>query len=162
MGREIERKFLLRDDGWRSEAQGWQDMRQGYLTRNGRSSVRVRRAGDQAFLNIKSAELGVERLEFEYPIPVADADEILARLCDGPLVEKRRYRVPVGRHVWEIDEFSGANRGLIVAEVELGQPDEGFERPAWLGREVSHEARYYNVCLARYPYCQWAEEERRG
>ncbi|HYW03126.1 MAG TPA: CYTH domain-containing protein [Gammaproteobacteria bacterium] len=160
MGREIERKFLVTGDGWRAEAEEWLDMRQGYLVLEGRSSVRVREAGERAWLNIKSAELGVERREFEYPIPAADAREMLAHLCRHPLVEKRRHRVPVGDHVWEVDEFFGDNAGLVVAEIELGHPDEPFRRPPWLGREVSHEARYYNVRLVRHPYRDWSVAER--
>lgn len=160
MGREIERKFLVTGDGWRAAAAGWQDMRQGYLVLEGRSSVRVREAGEDAWLNVKSAELGIERREFEYAIPAADAREMLAHLCQGPLVEKCRHRVPVGDHVWEVDEFFGDNAGLVVAEVELAHPDEAFQRPPWVGREVSHESRYYNVRLVRHPYREWSVAER--
>jgi len=162
VAREIERKFLVAGDGWRAAADASQDMRQGYLVLEGRSSVRVREAGGEAWLNIKSFELGIERREFEYAIPVADAREMLANLCQGPLLEKCRHRVPVGGHVWEVDEFFGDNAGLVVAEIELGHPDEPFERPSWVGREVSHEPRYYNVRLVRHPFRNWSAAERGG
>lgn len=156
MGREIERKFLVTGDGWRAAAVDAVPMRQGYLATDPACSVRVRIEGGSARLNIKSATLGVERLEFEYPIPVADAEEMLARLCTTPPVEKVRYRVPWGGHVWEVDVFEGANAGLVVAEIELPDPDAPFERPPWVGEEVSHDPRYYNVMLARHPYREWA------
>jgi adenylate cyclase len=155
MGKEIERKFLLKHAGWRAQIRATEQMRQGYLQSNLLSSVRVRISGEHAFLNIKSATLDVSRLEFEYAIPVADATEILDALCEKPLIEKRRHEVPVGNHLWEIDEFEGDNAGLIVAEIELQRADEIFERPDWLGEEVSHDPRYYNVCLVKHPYSQW-------
>lgn len=158
MGREIERKFLVTGDGWREAAVAAVPMRQGYLASDPACSVRVRIEGCEARLNIKSAELGVARLEFEYPIPVADAEQMLARLCTTPPVEKVRHRVPWGGHVWEVDVFEGANAGLVVAEIELSDPDEPFERPPWVGREVSDDPRYYNVTLARRPYRDWADE----
>ena len=162
MGWEIERKFLVTGDGWRARAGAGIAMRQGYLAGAGRSSVRVRLEGDQARLNIKGATLGVQRLEFEYAIPPEDARHMLEELCEGPLVEKTRYPVQVGGHVWEVDCFSGDNAGLVVAEVELAHADEDFEMPAWAGPEVSHLPRYYNVALVRHPYREWSEAERRG
>ena len=105
---------------------------------------------------IKSATLGVERLEFEYTIPVADAEVMLARLCGTRVLAKTRHYVPAGAHTWEIDEFEGANAGLVAAEIELARADEPFVRPAWLGAEVSADPRYYNVCLLEHPYTQWA------
>ncbi len=160
MAIEIERKFLVLNDSWRAVADAGAPYRQGYLSRvTGteavRSSVRVRTDGERAFLNIKSATLGIRRQEFEYEIPLADAQTILADLCVGSMVEKTRYHVSVGAHVWEIDVFAGANAGLIVAEIELGHEDELFERPNWLGAEVSDDPRYYNVCLADRPYSSW-------
>lgn len=160
MAREVERKFLVRGDGWREQVSHSEDFRQGYLAGGGRSSVRVREAGGRAQLNIKSATLGVERREYEYEIPLADAREMLAELCDGALIDKRRHWVPHGDHVWEIDEFRGDNAGLVVAELELDSPDERFEPPPWLDREVSHLARYYNVALVEHPYRDWSEAER--
>ncbi|WP_114241505.1 CYTH domain-containing protein [Dyella sp. C9] len=166
MGIEIERKFLLRGDGWRDAATRSERIAQGYLVsaqalRDGyaRSSVRVRRSGERAWLNIKSAQLGIERAEFEYPVPLADAEQMLATLCDGVL-EKIRHYVTVEGTLFEVDEFFGDNAGLVVAEVELDAPDEAFPRPSWLGREVSHLPRYYNVNLIDHPYAHWSEDER--
>jgi adenylate cyclase len=154
MPREIERKFLLKNDSWRAIVHASRRIQQGYLCGNQRASVRVRLDGEQANLNIKSATLGVERTEFEYPIPPADARAMLAELA-GSVVEKTRHEVRHGGHLWEIDEFAGANQGLIVAELELGDPDEAFARPDWLGEEVSGEPRYYNTELAKHPYSRW-------
>lgn len=155
MAIEIERKFLVADDRWRALADDGCPMRQGYLASDPRSSVRLRISGDAAYLNIKGATVGAQRLEFEYPVPLADAEVMLDQLCSGPLVEKRRHRLQAGAHVWEIDVFSGDNEGLVVAEIELGAVDEPFERPAWLGEEVTEQTRYYNACLVRRPYNTW-------
>ena len=160
MAIEIERKFLVVDGSWQALADTGTRYRQGYLSRvtgadRARSSVRIRTDGDRAYLNIKSATLGISRQEYEYPLPLADAEAMLADLCVGAIVEKTRYRVPAGRHVWEVDVFAGANTGLIVAEIELSCEDEAFERPAWVGEEVSDDPRYYNVCLAERPYSSW-------
>ncbi|MFZ1327200.1 MAG: CYTH domain-containing protein, partial [Candidatus Contendobacter sp.] len=144
MGTEIEHKFLLRDERWRQQTTRSVRMRQGYLTSDERCSVRVRVAGDQGFLNVKSGTLGIQRSEYEYPIPLAEAEEILDTLCAKPVLEKTRHYVLVGEHCWEVDEFAGANAGLIVAEVELSRPDEPFERPDWAGEDVSGDPRYYN------------------
>lgn len=154
MGIEIERKFLIKNESWRADVRSSQYLAQGYLGGT-RSSVRVRVSGDQAWLNIKSHTLGSSRLEFEYPIPRADADTLLAELADGPVISKVRHLVPVGAHVYEIDEFDGPNEGLIVAEIELGAIDEEFLRPDWLGAEVTDDSRYYNIQLARRPYTTW-------
>ncbi|MBK7541538.1 MAG: CYTH domain-containing protein [Candidatus Competibacteraceae bacterium] len=155
MGIEIERKFLIRNDGWRQQVERSARMRQGYLTSDARCSVRVRLADGQGFLNIKSGTLGIQRSEYEYPIPATEAEEILDALCEKPLLEKTRHFVRHGQHLWEIDEFAGDNAGLIVAEVELRRPDEPFARPDWLGEDVSHDIRYYNSQLARRPYTTW-------
>ncbi len=160
MAREIERKFLLASDAWRSAARGSVPMRQGYLASTGEVSIRVRQEGSKAFLNLKSATLGISRDEFEFPLPAVGAAEVLDRFCRERCVEKVRHYVQVGRHRWEIDEFSGDNAGLVVAEVELDDEQEAFDMPAWLGREVSFERRYYNVCLLDYPYRHWTEAER--
>ena len=166
MAIEIERKFLLANDGWRAGIERSEPIAQGYLVgaqalRDGtaRASVRARLAGTQAWLNIKAARLGIERAEFEYPIPVDDARDLLATLCDGVL-EKTRHHVRVDGVLFEVDEFAGDNRGLIVAEVELPAVDAPFPRPPWLGREVSTLARYYNVNLIAHPYRQWSPAER--
>jgi adenylate cyclase len=154
MPREIERKFLLKNDSWRSSAHASRPIQQGYLCGNSRASVRVRLDGAHGNLNIKSATLGVERTEFEYPIPADDARAMLAELA-GSVVEKTRHEVRHGGHLWEIDEFAGANQGLIVAEIELDDPNEIFARPDWLGEEVSADPRYYNTELAQHPYSRW-------
>lgn len=166
MGIEIERKFLLADDGWRKEVSSSQPIAQGYLVdaraiREGtaRASVRVRISGELAWLNIKSAEVGIARAEYEWPLARADAKVMLKTLCHGVL-EKLRHHVEVQGWVFEIDEFLGANRGLVVAELEMPDPHIIYPRPAWLGREVSALARYYNVNLIEHPYAKWSDGER--
>jgi len=163
MGVEIERKFLVVGDAWRNEVSHVQSMAQGYLAGppQARCSVRVRIAGEAAFLNIKSVADGIARDEYEYAIPVADARRMLDTLAGSP-VAKRRHHVTLGAHLFEIDEFEGDNAGLVVAEIELDSVDEAFARPAWLGREVSHLPRYYNLNLATYPYARWSAAERAG
>ncbi len=158
MATEIERKFLLSGDSWRDGISKQSHYRQGYLANSSAASVRVRVADGKAHLNIKGMTLGVSRKEFEYEIPLADGLDMLDNLCVGPLIEKRRYFVEYGDHTWEIDVFEGDNAGLVVAEVELGSEDEPFERPPWLGEEVSHEERYYNVCLVKHPYKEWKDK----
>jgi adenylate cyclase len=160
MPREIERKFLLLSDAWRVLAHRRQAMSQGYLAGSERVSVRIRVAGDEAHLNIKSGGLGASRLEYEYAIPVDEARELL-KLCPGPLIEKTRHYVDFGGFEWEVDEFGGTNRGLIVAELELDAEDQVFPRPAWLGTEVTHLRRYYNVSLVEHPFSAWTDAERR-
>jgi adenylate cyclase len=162
MATEIEHKFLLRDDRWRSQVERSARLRQGYLISDARCSVRVRVAESQGFLNIKSGTLGIQRSEYEYPIPLAEAEEILDTLCAKPLLEKTRHYLKFDQHLWEIDEFSGENAGLIVAEVELSRIDEPFARPDWLGKDVSYDIRYYNSQLARHPYQTWPERKERG
>ena len=166
MGIEIERKFLVSDDGWRRLVEHREPIAQGYLVgaqalRDGsaRASVRARVAGERAWLNIKAATPGIARTEFDYPIPVDDARVLLAGFCDGVL-EKVRQHVRVDGMLFEIDEFHGDNEGLIVAEIELPALDATFPRPPWLGREVSALTRYYNVNLIAHPYCQWTAVER--
>lgn len=156
MAEEIERKFLVLNDSWRKQVYRQSVMRQGYLSGSDKSSIRVRLADDKAYLNIKSATLGVYRKEYEYEIPVADANELLDQLCQGPLIEKTRYYVKYADHVWEVDVFAGDNAGLIVAEVELAHEQEEFAVPQWAGDEVSGDTRYYNVCLVKHPYKDWS------
>ncbi len=156
MGLEIERKFLVRSDAWR-QACGKDPGRhlcQAYLNRDPGRTVRVRIDGEQGFLTIKGRSVGATRSEFEYAIPRADAQALLA-LADGPLVEKRRHRLAMGALVWEIDEFLGANAGLVVAEIELAHEDQPFEHPDWLGDEVTQDPRYFNSALAARPYSSW-------
>ena len=161
MGIEIERKFLVTSDDWRAAAHAVIPMAQGYINDTAamesgaqKASVRVRIQGDEAYLNIKSRELGHTRQEFEYPVPVNEARELLA-LCVGGLIDKRRYLVQHDGLLWEVDEFLGDNAGLVVAEVELESPDQVFAKPDWAGAEVTDELRYYNLALASRPYTQW-------
>jgi len=163
---EIERKFLVTGDGWRAAAHAVLPMAQGYINDIGamdrgeqKASVRVRIQGDEAFLNLKSRELGSTRQEFDYPIPPDDARALLA-LCVGGLIDKRRHLVRHEGHLWEVDEFLGDNAGLVVAEIELSSADESFVLPPWAGREVTDESRYYNLALASHPYAVWSAEER--
>ena len=155
MGLEIERKFLVINDHWRTVTDAGLDCIQGYFTTNKQCSIRVRLTGDKANLNIKSATLGIVRSEYDYAIPAQDAEDMLRHLCTKPLIEKKRYHVRHGRHLWEIDVFSGANAGLVVAELELARIDEPFAKPDWVGAEVSDDPRYYNVCLVQHPYSSW-------
>jgi len=155
MGIEIEKKFLLRNSDWRQHADAGTLFKQGYLVGSEKSSVRVRIEGDKANINIKSATLGVRRQEFEYPIPLEDAQILLGTLCQKPLIEKTRYHVTYTGHVWEIDVFEGDNTGLVVAEIELADEEEVFARPDLLGEEVSEDPRYYNVSLVKHPFCDW-------
>jgi len=157
MAQEIERKFLILNDDWKQHVSHSDYYRQGYLSGGEKCSIRVRISNDKAFLNIKSATLGIQRTEFEYEIPLDEGMEMLQRFCSGAVIEKTRYFVPLQNHVWEIDVFDGANAGLVVAEIELDDVDEVFVRPDWLGEEVSDDPRYYNVCLVEHPYCDWEE-----
>jgi adenylate cyclase len=157
MALEIERKFLLRDEGWRKQVERSLAMRQAYLGGDG-VSVRVRFEGDQARLNIKQLRLGLVRDEFEYAIPLVDARRLM-ELAAGGGTEKTRHFVRHAGMLWEIDEFHGDNQGLIVAEVELESEHQEFERPPWLGKEVTGAERYYNVALARFPYRYWPSEQ---
>lgn len=152
MGIEIERKFLVHGDGWRTAQP--QRIVQAYLSRDKQRTVRVRIAGSDAFLTIKGLTQGATRAEFEYPIPLADAEAMLP-LCDGPRVEKLRHRLPHGGLTWEVDEFLGENAGLVVAELELSSEHQPFDRPPWLAEEVTDDARYYNANLAAQPFGRW-------
>ncbi len=161
MAIEIERKFLLSSDDWRQQVGTTQHIAQAYLAvsplEQASSSVRVRICDDCANINVKGMTLGIQRTEFEYPIPIEDAQTMLGRLCQQPVLEKYRHIVEMAGHRWEIDEFLGENTGLIVAEIELTDLDEPFERPAWLGEEVSDDPRYYNVLLVSQPFSSWQE-----
>lgn len=155
MGTEIERKFLVTGDGWQQGSS--QLYRQGYLVAERERSVRIRQTEENALITIKGAIRGATRDEFEYEIPIADAEQLLDTLCIEPLIEKRRYRVDHAGHTWEVDEFFGANQGLVVAELELGCEDEPFEHPPWLGKEVTDDPRYLNVSLQKHPYIDWQD-----
>lgn len=152
---EIERKFLVQEGDWRTGKSTL--YRQGYLNRAKERTVRVRIAGKQAFVTIKGISTGASRAEFEYEIPVADAEQLLL-LCDGPLIEKTRYLTLYEGMTWEVDEFHGANKGLVVAEIELQSETQSFSKPAWVGLEVTHENRYFNSSLSACPYNTWQQE----
>ena len=154
MGKEIERKFLLKSDAWRALATGT-TYRQGYLNSAKERTVRIRTVGDKAFLTIKGISVGVTRAEYEYPIPFDDCNAMLDNLAEKPLIEKKRYKIAAGGFIWEIDEFFGENQGLIVAEVELQSEDQAFDKPAWIGEEVSGDPRYFNSNLIKHPYSRW-------
>ena len=154
MGVEIERKFLVQGDAWKTLGEPV-FFRQGYLSSQKERTVRVRIEGDRAVITIKGKSVGAVRGEWEYPIPVPDAAELLDGLCEQPLIEKYRRKIAIGAHVWEVDEFLGANAGLVVAEIELGADDEAFDMPGWVGFEVTDDARYYNSNLIKHPYCNW-------
>ena len=156
MKQEIERKFLVANDSWRIAAGLGRICCQGYIT-DGLSSatVRVRLLGEQGFLTIKGTTQGISRPEFEYEIPAPDAEYMIENLCGDRLVSKKRYTLEINGMVWEIDEFSGLNEGLIVAEIELESEDQSFVKPEWLGAEVTFDSRYYNVALARHPFARW-------
>ncbi|WP_421657126.1 CYTH domain-containing protein [Leptothermofonsia sp. ETS-13] len=150
---EIERKFLVKGDRWRSLATGSRYC-QGYIV-TGPKTVRVRVVGNQGYLTIKGPSVGFSRSEYEYPIPIQDALEMLHSLCEPPLIEKTRYRIEVDGVIWEIDEFEGENKGLLLAEVELTNENQTITLPDWIGKEVSGDPRYYNANLAKNPFSQW-------
>jgi adenylate cyclase len=156
MGEEIERKFLVKEQSWRERAKGTA-FRQGFLSTAPERTVRVRAAGGRGTLTIKSKSVGARRAEYEYEIPHSDAEEMLDTLCERPLIEKVRYVLEHGGHTWEIDVFEGDNAGLIVAEIELGEEDEAFERPSWLGDEVTDDPRYFNSNLVSHPFKNWCQ-----
>ena len=154
MGQEIERKFLVKGNDWPREK--GKKYRQGYLTLDKERTVRVRLAGDKGYLTIKGENKGASRSEFEYEIPKEEAETLLDQLALKPLIEKTRYKLAQGELTWEIDEFSGANRGLVVAEIELEREDQPFDKPAWLGQEVTDDPRYYNANLVQHPFSEWS------
>ncbi len=156
MAKEIERKYLVKGDRWKALTEGVLYC-QGYISTLGKQTVRIRIIGEQGYLTLKGENIGQTRSEFEYPIPIADAREILETLCDRPLIEKIRYKIPQGDLIWEVDEFLGENAGLIIAEVELADENQEIELPEWIDRQVT-DPKYYNSNLAKYPYSQWQDE----
>ena len=156
MGNEIERKFLVKDNSFVDEAFKKRRIVQGYICSDAERSVRVRILGDEGFITIKSAtnKRGWSRYEFEMPILLRDAEELM-KLCLPGLIDKVRHYVKAGSHTWEVDIFCGENEGLIVAEIELESEEETFELPAWVGQEVSGEVKYYNSMLAKHPFLKW-------
>lgn len=159
MNVEIERKYRVVDSSYRQQATRCTYYKQGYISATPEATVRIRIAGEQAFITIKGATTGCSRQEYEYPIPVADAAQMLDTLCLSGLIEKKRYLYPHAGHTWEVDEFLGENEGLVVAEIELQSESESFELPSFIGREVTGDARYYNSSLARCPYKTWEGEK---
>jgi adenylate cyclase len=157
MGIEIERKFRLADGSWRERVRQKTLLRQGYIANTPRASVRVRVAGEAGWLSVKSMTPGLVRAEYEAGIPAAEANEMLERLCEGPLIEKWRHLVEYQGSEWEIDEFLGDNAGLVIAELELESENSEFTRPPWLGVEVTHDERYYNFRLSEKPFRHWPE-----
>ena len=154
MAREIERKFLVNRAMWRGDPGRAVRFRQGYLSTDPARVVRVRIEGDRAFLAVKGKTRGIERAEFEYPVPIADAEQLL-RLCVQPIIEKTRTSTLFDRRTWVVDEFAGDNAGLLLAEVEMASPNELVMLPPWIDREVSNDPRYFNSNLARVPYRRW-------
>ncbi len=153
---EIEKKYLVKDKTYKQLAVGV-SYRQGYLNRDKERTVRIRVAGEEAFITIKGLTRGIERLEFEYPISVVEANEMLTLLCEKPIIEKYRYSFYLDGHEWEVDEFSGDNEGLVIAEVELDTTDELVNLPEWIGEEVTGDPRYYNSSLGVEPFRRWKE-----
>ncbi|PIE65019.1 MAG: adenylate cyclase [Desulfobacterales bacterium] len=157
MAIEIERKFLLNGDEWRHQAAGT-IYRQGYIPTEDGTTVRIRIAGSSAFLTIKGMSVGLSRPEYEYEIPVDDARHLLDTLCRKPLIEKTRYRIDYHGFIWEIDEFDGVNKGLIIAEIELEQENQSFDKPPWIGKEVTADPRYFNAQLVTHPFSTWKKD----
>jgi len=156
MAREIERKFLVKRELWQPTSRSGEYCRQGYLSTDPERVVRVRVLGDRAFLTVKGMQQGIARTEFEYAIPRPDAETMLSKLCVQPVIEKIRFHETFDGHIWDVDDFLGANRGLVVAEIELPSLDAVVTLPPWVGEDVSDDPRYLNVNLARVPFTQWA------
>jgi CYTH domain-containing protein len=162
MAIEIERKFLVKKESWRALTGPGQEMQQGYILNASAASVRVRVAGEDAWLTVKGRAIGATRREYEYPIPVTDAREMLQSFCAAAeLVTKTRFRVPWAGHTWEVDVFAGENHGLVVAELELESEDQVFEIPPWVGADITHDHRYLNASLSQRPWRQWSDAECR-
>jgi adenylate cyclase len=151
---EIERKFLVSGEGWRSLGTAV-CYRQGYLLSDKNRTVRIRIAGDRGYITVKGGASGIARSEYEYEIPPQEAAEMLDNLCDRPLIEKTRTQISYRDLIWEVDEFLGENQGLVIAEVELQDADQAIELPEWIGQEVSNDSRYYNSNLVRHPFTRW-------
>lgn len=155
MGKEIERKFLVRDQSYKNKASSCMEYRQGYISTLPGRVVRVRTDGSKGYLTLKGPSIGAVSAEFEYEIPLSDAEEILQMMCEKPIIEKRRYIVEHEGMKWEVDEFLGENIGLCIAEIELEHEDQSFSLPSWVGEEVTSDPRYYNANLVKFPYKNW-------
>ncbi len=154
MGKEIERKFLVTGNVWRELAEG-ELFRQGYISTVKERVIRVRTVGNKGTLTIKGITVRGSRLEYEYEIPITDANVMLETYCEQPIIEKRRYTIPYGGFIWEVDEFLGVNKGLIVAEIELADIDQEYPKPDWIGEDVTDDPRYFNSNLVAKPYTMW-------
>lgn len=154
MATEIERKFLVVGDDWRSLSAAM-EIRQGYLSTVKERTVRIRVIGDRGYVTVKGITVGATRAEFEYEIPVADAHQMLNQLCERPIIEKTRARIEVEGLIWEVDSFAGVNSGLVVAEVELEHEAQEIDPPRWIGEEVTDDPRYFNANLIAHPYTEW-------
>ena len=160
MGKEIERKFLVNGNDYRSQGTAVH-LRQGFLSTARERVVRIRIAGSKAFLTVKGISTGATRAEFEYGIPLEDARFMLDNLCEKPIIDKHRFTIPFRGFTWEVDEFHGENEGLVVAEIELPSEDAVFEKPDWIGEEVTHDPRYYNSNLVKNPFKDWKKVSSR-
>lgn len=154
MGIEIERKFKVKNNSWKKGIKG-EIYRQGYISTKKDRTVRIRQSGNRAWMTVKGISQGFSRLEFEYEIPKEDACEMLDELCETPLIEKTRYKIFHKGHTWEVDEFHGVNKGLIIAEIELSDEGEKFDLPGWIGEEVTGDVNYFNSSLVKHPFCEW-------
>ena len=159
MATEIERKFKVRSDEYKEIGKP-QNCKQGYLDTQNEPLVRVRIMGEKAYLTLKGENEGIRRLEFEYEIPVLDAEKLLSNFCSTTLIKKNRYILSIEEKIWEVDEFLGENFGLVIAEVELLSENDNFNKPSWIGQEVSHDTKYYNYKLVEHPYSKWNEVEK--
>ena len=155
MSTEIERKYLVQGEAWKKDVSQSTPIEQGYFPTQKGVTVRVRRRGGQGYLTVKGPSFGISRAEFEYEIPLSDAIEMLETLCQKGRIQKVRHVIPWGNHLWELDVFEGENQGLVTAEIELRSEQEAFEKPAWLGKEVSEDPRYRNAALVKMPFSQW-------
>jgi len=154
MAIEIERKFLVKETPFHLAKKSLR-IRQGYIVNDQKQVIRVREKGDQYFLTLKGNNIGISRLEFDFPISKEDADELIKHFCQTSIIDKTRHYVEHNGHTWEVDEFHGPNDGLIVAEIELETEDESFDIPDWVGQEVTPEEKYYNMNLATHPFKDW-------
>ncbi len=158
---EIERRFLVIDNRWRIGSRAGHSCEQGYISSNvEKITVRVRLIGSRGFLTFKGPTHGISRREMEYEIPANEAEYMLKKFCDDRRISKTRYNLKFNGLLWEIDEFSGANKGLILAEIELEREDQPFEKPDWIGKEISMDSRYFNAMLAQHPFSEWEREEK--
>lgn len=154
MAKEIERKFLVKGTDFK-DLGNWTLYRQGYLSTDENAVVRVRVSGQKAYITVKGMNIGASRDEFEYEIPLSEANQMIEFLCKKPIIEKNRYVINYKGSIWEVDEFLGKNSGLVVAEIELESESDKFEKPEWIGEEVTGDQRYYNSNLISSPFIEW-------